>query len=242
METRAVLFDLDNTLFDHLASAHAGLEAFLGCLGTEPSGELASSWFEIEQVSYDRYLAKAVTFQEQRRERIRQFMALSGHPVPSTDTVLDELFAVYLQEYENAWAAFPDAAPALQRLKENGMMVGVITNGNHEQQTGKIARIGLAPLLDHVFSSGLMGHAKPSRQAFLRPCESLDLSPAETLFIGDDYRVDVEGARNAGLRAIHLARHDSERPGSIRGLADLPCLAGDARVPWSGPTETAHLS
>jgi putative hydrolase of the HAD superfamily len=66
---QAVLFDLDNTLFDHQASGRAGLKAFLRHLQATPSADLASSWFEIEQLSYDRFLSKEISFQEQRRER-----------------------------------------------------------------------------------------------------------------------------------------------------------------------------
>lgn len=228
VEIRAVLLDLDNTLFDHRASARAGLDAFLDHLGTEQSDKLASSWFQIEQASYNRFLTRELSFQEQRRERLRQFLPLTGLPIPQTDTGLDQLFSIYLRNYEDAWTAFPDAAPALQRLKASGMMVGIITNGNHEQQTLKINRIGLEPLLDHVFSSELTGHAKPATEAFLLPCESMGLFPAQAVYVGDNYRVDIEGARNAGLHAIHLDRDAPARPGTVRSLEELvpPLAAG----------------
>lgn len=224
MEIRAVLFDLDNTLFDHQASARAGVDVFLRQLGTEPSDGLASLWFEIEQVNYERFLSKELTFNEQRRERLRQFLPHSGLAVPSTDTRLDELFAIYLEEYEHAWTAFPDAAPALASLRACGLPVGVITNGNHDQQTAKINRIGLEPLLDRVFSSDLTSHAKPAPEAFMQPCLSMQVSPSQTLYVGDNYRVDIEGARNAGLQAIHLNREGVLRQGTIRSLAELPPL------------------
>lgn len=227
MEIRAVLFDLDNTLFDHSASARAGVDAFLRHLGTDHSEKLTRSWFEIEQVSYDRFLTQGLSFQEQRRERLRQFLPLTRLPVPQTDTGLDELFAIYLQNYEEAWTAFPDAAPALRSLRDSGITVGIITNGNHDQQTGKIKRIGLEPLLDRIFSSELTGHAKPATEAFLLPCESLQLSPAQALYVGDNYRVDIEGARNSGLQAIHLDRKGTERPGTVQSLKELiPLPAG----------------
>ncbi|WP_219816528.1 HAD family hydrolase [Arthrobacter sp. Y81] len=227
MEIRAVLFDLDNTLFDHPTSAGAGVDAFLRHLGTEHSDELTRSWFEIEQINFDRFLAKELSFHEQRRERLRQYLPLAGLTVPQADTQLDELFAVYLQKYEEAWTAFPDAAPALQSLRAGGMPVGVVTNGNHDQQASKISRIGLKPLLDRIFSSELTSHAKPAPEAFTQPCRSMQISPAQTLYVGDNYRVDIEGARNAGLQAIHLDREGTRRPGTIQNLAELsPLLLG----------------
>ncbi|MGM7778966.1 HAD family hydrolase [Arthrobacter sp. KNU-44] len=224
MKIRAVLFDLDNTLFDHPASARAGVDAFLHHLGTERSAQLTRWWFEIEEDNYNRFLAKELSFQEQRRERLRHFLPLAGLSVPQTNTRLDELFTTYLQNYEEAWTAFPDAAPALQSLRAAGMPVGVITNGNHDQQTSKIKRIGLEPLLDRIFSSELTNHAKPAREAFMQPCRLMTVPPGETLYVGDNYRVDIDGARNAGLQAIHLNREGTRRQGTIQSLAELPPL------------------
>ena len=56
VQIRAVLFDLDNTLFDHPSSARAGVDAFLKHLGTECSDELTRSWFEVEEFNYNRCL------------------------------------------------------------------------------------------------------------------------------------------------------------------------------------------
>jgi putative hydrolase of the HAD superfamily len=105
------------------------------------------------------------------------------------------------------------------------MLVGVMTNGNHVQQTKKIERIGLENLLDAIFSSEMVGHAKPSAEAFLIPCESLQVPPDEVLYVGDNYRMDVEGARNAGLSAIHLDRAAADPgPRTVRTLTELPTI------------------
>ena len=236
---QAVLFDLDNTLFDHQASGRAGLKAFLRHLQATPSADLASSWFEIEQLSYDRFLSKEISFQEQRRERLRQFLPMIGLTDPVEESQLDDLFVTYLQNYERAWTAFRDAEPALQELRASGITVGVITNGNHHQQTSKIERIGLGRLMDGVFSSELTGYAKPAPEAFLIPCESMGISPAETLYVGDNYATDVAGARNAGLQALHLDRLERRRQGTIHSLADLVLIA---KAVCSGPVRSGqHL-
>lgn len=221
MDIRAVLFDLDNTLFDHRTSARAGVAAFVGNFGVDLTPELSKSWFEIEQSSYDRFLSGELNFQEQRRERIRHFLHLIGQQNSVGDAALDEIFVVYLRSYENAWTAFSDAVPTLKYLRGCGMTIGVVTNGNHEQQAMKISRIGLEPLLDLFFSSEQMGHAKPEALAFILPCENLQLPPSQVLYVGDNYRVDIEGARSAGLQAIHLNREATDQPQTLRCLTDL---------------------
>ncbi len=224
VKIRAVLFDLDNTLFDHRTSARAGVDAFLQHLGAERSRQLTRSWFQIEEFNYDRFLDKELSFEEQRRERLRQFLPLVGLAVPTTNCRLDELFATYVQGYEEAWTAFPDAATTLMSLRAIGLPVGVVTNGNHHQQTSKINRIGLEGLLDGTFSSEMTSHAKPASAAFIVPCQSMNILPAETLYVGDNYRVDIEGARNAGLQALHLDREGTKRLGAIQSLTELPSL------------------
>ncbi|MGP5027041.1 HAD family hydrolase [Glutamicibacter ardleyensis] len=221
MEIRAVLFDLDNTLFDHQTSARSGLKTFVRSFGVELTPELSRLWLEIEHATYDRYLSKELNFQEQRRERLRQFLPVVGHSGRFETLELDEMFAIYLRSYENSWTAFPDAVPTLQLLKSIGKTVGIITNGNHEQQAKKISRIGISPLLDLFFTSEQMGHAKPTRSAFILPCEKTGFSPSQVLYVGDNFHVDIEGARAAGLQAMHLDREGAEQPMTLRHLTDL---------------------
>lgn len=134
MEIQAVLFDLDNTLFDHQASAREGLGAFMRKLGLELTpGE------------------------------------------------------------------------GLDRLSS----CGADTAAPEE------------PLIDVLFTSEQMGHAKPDSQAFLLPCHSLELPPSQVLYVGDNFRVDVEGARAAGLQALHLDRAGAENAETLRSLTGM---------------------
>ncbi|MFD5277581.1 HAD family hydrolase [Pseudarthrobacter sp. NPDC058362] len=224
MEIRAVLFDLDDTLFDHQASSRAAVHTFLGQLGLNRSEELTRAWFDIENRVFDRFLAKQLSLQEHRRERLRQFLPLTTMSIPKKARQLDELFVLFLENYEDAWTAFPDAALALRTLNAAGVPVAVVTNGVLDQQSAKVRKIGLGPFVNQVFSSDATGYAKPAPEAFLKPCMSMQVSPAQGLYVGDNYRVDVEGAQNAGLHAIFLDREGPRHPGSIQSLSDLPPL------------------
>ncbi|MGA7206160.1 MAG: HAD family hydrolase [Specibacter sp.] len=155
-----------------------------------------------------------------------------GHTCPVGAIELDEIFAIYLQSSEESWTAFPDVVPTLQQLRGSGTTVGVATNGNHEQQAKKIKRIGIESLLDLFFSSEQMGHAKPSRSAFILPYEEMGLSPSQVVYVGDNVRVDIEGARAAGLQAIHLYREGADQPNTLRSPTDLiPMLIRKTTAP-----------
>jgi putative hydrolase of the HAD superfamily len=203
---KAVIFDLDDTLFDHTTSATRAIHAWVPRLGGTPTDELVAQWFVIERRNFDQWLAGTLTHQGQRRGRLRDFLPLIGHPVPAGDDELDEIFAGFLDCYRQSWAAFPDARPALEVARSNGWRIGVLTNGSTPQQNAKLAEIGLAGLVDVVSTSESLGFSKPAPQAYHLTCEALGVDPAETLMIGDNLELDVVGARAAGLSAEHLDR------------------------------------
>jgi putative hydrolase of the HAD superfamily len=203
---KAVIFDLDDTLFDHTTSATRSVNAWVSELGGTPSDELIVEWFKIERRCFDAFLSGEITHQGQRRARLREFLPLLDLPVPGTDDELDKAFEPYLALYRGHWAAFDDARPALEVARSNGWRIGVLTNGSTVQQNAKVERIGLADLVDAVCTSQSLGYTKPAVQAYRLTCEALGVEPADTLMIGDNLDLDVLGARAAGLTAEHLDR------------------------------------
>jgi putative hydrolase of the HAD superfamily len=203
---KAVVFDLDNTLFDHSGCAVAGLRSWVTGLGIVPTDELVAEWFVIEEDQFGRFLSGELTHQGQRRGRLRAFLPVLGLPVPTTDAELDEVFAGYRTQYTNNWIAYPDARPALEVARSNGWRIGVLTNGSTRQQNAKLRTIGLADLIDVVCTSEDLGVSKPAPEAYLRTCAALGTDPADTLMIGDNLELDVLAARAAGLTAHHLDR------------------------------------
>lgn len=203
---KAVVFDLDNTLFDHSGSAERALRAWVAELGVLPTDALVDEWFAIEDRVYPAWLAGELTHQGQRRERMRQFLPLLDLDVPGTDAGLDDVFGGYLRRYQSSWVAYPDARPALEVARSNGWRIGVLTNGSTLQQNAKLDAIGLADLIDVVCTSESLGVSKPDPLAYQRVCAALDVEPADTLMIGDNLELDVLAAREAGLAAHHLDR------------------------------------
>ena len=203
---KAIIFDLDNTLFDHTGSAVTALHGWVPTLGGTMSDELLAQWFEIEDRQFNQFLSGALTHQGQRRGRLREFLPLLDQPVPALDEELDQIFAGYLEHYVGSWAAYPDARPALEVARSNGWRIGVLTNGSTKQQNAKLATIGLAGLIDVVSTSEALGVSKPDRQAYLLTCQALGVEPVDTVMIGDNLELDVLAARQAGLTAHHLDR------------------------------------
>ncbi len=224
----AILFDIDDTLIDHssafLAASHAlydtarprvEFEAFLAV------------WSTAHRRHFDRYLAGDLTYEQQALARVRD--TLGEH---LSDESAADLWSVYYTSYEVAWTLFPDVVPCLDALA--GYRLGVLSNGQGAQQRRKLTRTGIADRFHVTVMSGDHGCPKPLVDAFLRACAALGTSPAETVYVGDHYQLDAEGARQAGLVGIWLdrarAQSDAHSPPMIRSLLDLPkILAGGAR-------------
>jgi putative hydrolase of the HAD superfamily len=212
--SRAVGFDLDGTLFDPRGSATAAVQHLIRDLDREPSTELVSAWFDLEAEHFEAWRSGRASFEEQRRLRIGGVLRLLGVSDRDGRADPDVLLERYLAIYRRSWRAFDEARPVLLGLRARGIRIGVLTNGNHAQQTDKLRATGLAALVDAVCISEQIGYAKPDRRAFEVLADRLE-TPANTLlFVGDNPEHDVAGARAAGIRA-GLVDHAGTSPISL---------------------------
>ncbi|MFD0360536.1 HAD family hydrolase [Nocardia sp. GCM10030253] len=222
----AVLFDVDGTLVDHDAAAEAAVHA--GFPFVPDRAGLARRWRELEAWAMDHYLAGELTFAEQRRLRITHLADEFGQGVWSDDRA-DAWFSEYLVQYEAAWRTYPDVAPTLAALAaEHGQLrLGVITNGDSEQQRRKLTKVGLGGLLANVTISSEIGIAKPHPAIFLAACDALRLPPSRVVYLGDRLRTDAEAAIAAGLQGVWLDRGDTgvaTAAQCVTSLTELPAL------------------
>lgn len=121
----------------------------------------------------------------------------------------------------------PGTREALEQLRAHGYRLGVISNAD-----GRVAqlleRAGLLAFLEIVVDSGIEGVEKPDPRIFQVALERMGLEPADSLYAGDLYHVDVVGARSAGMRAVLVdpvgeVEYGCER---IRAVSELPQYLG----------------
>lgn len=230
-----MLFDLDGTLVDHDSAAREGVIRWLTGegLATEEqcAGGLIDMWDELVEKHFPAFLDGEISFQDQRRRRLRDFLPNLGLRAGTwRDEELDRTFAIYLQHYEASWRAFDDVLPCLDVL--TGVRLAVLSNGDQAQQEAKLLRSGLDLHFEMVMTSGLLGAAKPQPGAFLLACERLAVDPRAATYVGDRLDVDAEAATAAGLRGVWLDRQrlgTERRVTTIRSLRELPTLLGSYR-------------
>ncbi|GLX00034.1 HAD family hydrolase [Microtetraspora sp. NBRC 16547] len=212
----AILFDLDETLFDHRGAvayaATAWTESFSP--GHELLTEVPALWLGLEERHLPAWYAGECSFAEQRRRRLRDFCRRLGLPLPAD---LDAAYAEFLLHYEAAWTAFPDAAEAMDALSGRGLTLGVLTNGVPVLQEAKLRRIGLMDRLDPVLTPDALGGTfKPAAECYLAAAAKLGLRPEEILLVGDNLDLDAIGPTTVGMHGVWLDRYGTPQQAGTR--------------------------
>lgn len=245
MRIRAVLFDVDDTLFDYSGAERAAITAQLRTEGLGRSfasaEEAVQLWHKLMVFHYERFLRGELTFPEQQLERVRSFLtAARGDSATLDDGPMDDRqarawFDRYQEYYREGWRAFPDAAPTLSALAGAGLRLGVVSNASLASQEPKLREVGLADFFvgAPMVCSDQHGAAKPAASIFHAACAELGLAPEEVAYVGDLHDVDGQGALDAGLRAFWLNR-TAARPELVAGVTEITSLSELVPLLWPG--------
>ena len=221
-----IIFDVDDTLIDHSsAERNAALlfyRRFRDHLDGLDGETFYTRWHAAAQRHFATYNAGEISYQEQRRRRVREFFdaALS-------DQAADDLFRVYQVGYEASWTLYPDVLPCLDALR--GRRLGIISNNGSDATRLKLRRMQIEDRFADVVTPDTIGVSKPDCRIFETACARLDVSPGEAVYVGDQPASDARAAAEAGLMGVWLNRQrvdESEADGLlvIHDLRELPPL------------------
>ena len=212
---KAIIFDLDHTLFDR----HGTLTAIVPALRRAFHVNAALSDAEIAAVwcyADDHYVYDGWSY-------ILAYLTEKG--VFTDPPQYPEYRSFIFREFARVAVPFPYALPMLRRFKKQGLLVGLITNGQHALQYSKLEHTGLEYVFDEIVISGDIGIEKPDREIFDYTCERLGITPAEAVYVGDNRKNDIDGAAGAGMRTVWIK---STNPGQT-GKHDPDAVIGDLR-------------
>lgn len=209
----AVLFDLDDTLFDHGHCSRAALWSVRDehpALSRMPWEELQGSYSRLLEEVHARLLDGELTLREARRERFQRLFSELGEEAP--DDLVQSAVEGYARAYRGSWRLVPGAEELLLEVGERAT-VAVVTNNLLAEQRDKLEALGIARYVDVLVASEEVGVAKPDPEIFRVALERVGCSPEEAVMIGDSWESDVVGARAAGIPAVWLNRHGLACPG-----------------------------
>ena len=143
---------------------------------------------------------------------------------------LSELFMLV-----SSWHVFPDAMPALEALRDRGLIIGAVSNWIW-QLPELLHSLELLAHFDFVAASARVGYEKPQRGIFEHALGEAGVRPEEAIHVGDHPDADVQGALSVGISPVLIDRRErfteADLPAGvplIRSLADLVPLV-DARL------------
>jgi putative hydrolase of the HAD superfamily len=188
---RAVLFDLDDTLYAEAEYFRSGFARVASILEQRAFGTAVEIASTLE------------TYHHECRARVFDRIA-AALGFPSAWVV--ELVAAFREHDPNISLA-PDVVPVLQRLRGR-YKLGCITDGWADVQRRKLAALGAERYVDTVVVTDDYGRDKwkPSPFPFLECCRQLGVHPGEAIYVGDNPERDVRGARNARIRCVRIRR------------------------------------
>lgn len=228
---KAISLDLDDTLWPIwpvIARAEQALQDWLRPRAPKTSAWLADT--EQRQALRREILAARPELGHDLR-RLRQELIRAALQRHDEDTALVTLaYEVFIAERMRV-QLFDDARPALAWLAQRFPVVAV-SNGNADVQ-----RIGLGRYFSAGFSAQEFGVGKPDPRIFHAAAEAVGVAPQEVLHVGDDARLDVVGALDAGLQTVWVNRdgqdwtHEVHRPHAT--VSDMSALCALLRPQFS---------
>lgn len=213
---RAVVFDVDGTLFDTLPSLTAAANEVLRTAGMR---------------AIPQELLRAA-LSEGLRPLFRQALALQAAPVEAEAAArLEERFmSCYARHWLREVPLFSGVSRLLAALRARGLPLGICTNRDRATTETLLSSGAIRSCFEAIVGLGDAPQPKPAAAPLLRALEMLALKPSEVLFVGDS-RMDARCAELAQVRfAAHLGGY-AVRPEDL-----LPNVLHferyDQLIPW----------
>jgi len=189
----AVLFDMDNTLFDFVEAKISACDAVNRRLGLDRGHELLFYFLRQDGRSFEDW------------GHIRDFMV-------DNRVFSEELFAECCSIYEETkirnLKPYPHIHETLRELKQQGLLLSVVTDAYFENAVIRLEKTGLYPMFDEVITADMTGACKPDPRVFLYALGKLGREPGEVLMVGDSLRRDIGPAKKIGMMTAYAGYGD----------------------------------
>jgi putative hydrolase of the HAD superfamily len=207
-DRRAVLFDLDDTLFDHAHATRHALSAVAraeAALARWTPDELFARHSLVLETLHRRVLAGEIDVDAARLERFATLIAQAGGADAGARAAA--ITPVYREAYEAGWRAVPGAIELVGAVHAAGAAIVIVTNNGVAEQRRKIRRLGIESLVCALVTSEETGSIKPDAAIFRTALDCGAATADRAVMLGDSWEADVAGALAAGIRPVWFNRH-----------------------------------
>lgn len=192
---RAVIFDLDDTLYDERQFVRGGLKSV---------AKYISRMYKVcEKKTYNMLLG---LLRKHGRGRIFD-LVLELLGVAYTRKTIARLVSVYRYHHPKL-SLYPEVRLILRHLKKSGYHLGLITDGNARVQRRKVKSLGVASFFDCMIFSREYGvnYEKPNISVYKRCLSRLNVCPEESVYVGDNSYKDFVNAKKLGIYTVRVMK------------------------------------
>lgn len=204
---KALLLDLDNTLYAYAPCDAAGREAVFDAavelLGV--SRDDAERAFDAGRDRIKKDLPGVAACHSRLLYIMKMVELLTGRTQPR---IVQELHDRYWEGYRGAMRLRPAAKKLIETARAQGVRVVIVTDFTTDVQLGHLDRLGIADDIDAIVTSEEAGVEKPDGRIFALALEKAGCGPGECVMVGDSHTKDVKGAEAYGIKAVHVEREE----------------------------------
>lgn len=202
MKFNAVFFDLDGTLYE-LRPTYA--DHLFRCMADEGIAPAPDDHKAMERWIHRYWALEPRQSLQDSPLRLRDALLIplcdAMNLKVSHDTA-QRIAIRFLKTFSLVPFLMPGAKELLTELRRRGLRIGVLTNRD-EVARDELQALGIGSLIDIALAAGDIGAWKPQPGFFLEALRRAgELHPQETMYVGDNYFVDVLGATSVGIRGI----------------------------------------
>lgn len=197
-KVKAVLWDLDDTLYSRIAAARL---TYPGLFRTHLYENRDDAFIEAAADFMINHLVRDSMIHESSFRKLFQVFP------PNKEFRLADCQEYYFDHIHEFAVAGTEQVAVVKKLRSAGIKTAIVTNvaaDRFEFQRNKIDAMGLTPLFDAIILSGEVGVHKPDRRVFDYATRLLDVSNDACVFVGDNPDADIVGALNAGMEAVWI--------------------------------------
>ncbi|WP_405126574.1 haloacid dehalogenase type II (plasmid) [Pseudomonas marginalis] len=196
--TQAIVFDLYGTLYD----VHSVVQQ---CDALYPGqGMQISEMWRQKQLEYTwlrSLMGQYISFEEATHDAL---VYTCNHLKLDLD---ETTCAMLCNAYLNL-SPYPEVPAALQRLKDMGLPLAILSNGSVFSIDSVVKNSGLQANFSHLLSVERVGVFKPDPRVYTLACQALGLPPPRILFVSSN-AWDASGARHFGFDVCWVNRRDN---------------------------------
>ena len=210
---KAIFFDWFGTLACFEPPREELYRRALGEFGIEVSpNRLTPGILAADEYFYEEHARSPVERREPQKQAEVQTrylnIVLTGGGVKADQELLVKLMKRTQQLFRGlTFILFDDVLPVLKTLKGQRLILGLLTNAS-KSMISIYRKLGLEPYLDFVVTSDETGADKPEPAIFWAALEQAGVKTSEATHVGDQYKIDVVGARGVGIKPILIDRHN----------------------------------